>query len=144
MFNFYVQQQSLWHDVNRTLRRPTNYCIYLWRLLRVTSRERVSFMGAWTSSSKISSSKKIVGKFKYCLIYLYCSNLRLATAINFQWFTTVLHIRFVCYYIDFYGFTLILPYMNISSLRFITVENCILVENSKTWMVQDQNSIILK
>ena len=46
---FYVQQSSLWHDVNRTLRRPTIYCIYLWPRLRVTSREGVSFMGVWTS-----------------------------------------------------------------------------------------------
>ena len=45
-------------------RRPINYCMYLWRCLRVTSRERVSFMGVWTSS-KIGSSKEIVGECKY-------------------------------------------------------------------------------
>ena len=50
VFGYFVQQPSLWHDVNRTLRRPVNYCIYLWRRLRVTSRERVSFMGVWTPS----------------------------------------------------------------------------------------------
>ena len=50
VFGYYVQQPSLWHNVSRTLRRPVNYCIFLWRCLRVTSRERVPFMGVWTSS----------------------------------------------------------------------------------------------
>ena len=36
------------HDM--TSCRPINYCIYLWHRLRVTSRERVSFMRVWTSS----------------------------------------------------------------------------------------------
>ena len=73
MFGYYVQQPSLWHDVSRTLRRPINYCIYLWRRLRVQSRERVSFICVWTSSvyeprrSKIGSYKEIVGECKYIL-----------------------------------------------------------------------------
>ena len=50
MFGYYVQQSSPWHHINRTLRRPINYCIYLWCRLRVMSRERVSFMDVWTSS----------------------------------------------------------------------------------------------
>ena len=46
----FIDKPSLRHDVNRTLRRPVISCIYLWHCLRVTSRERVSFMGVWTSS----------------------------------------------------------------------------------------------
>ena len=41
MFYYYIQQPTLWHDVNQTLRRPVNYLIYPWRRLRVTSREQM-------------------------------------------------------------------------------------------------------
>ena len=82
MFGYYVQQPSLWHDVNRTLHRPINYCIYLWRRLRVTSRERGRSWMYEPRRSKIGSSKEIVGECKYMIIpgYLYFCPFFLNTA----------------------------------------------------------------
>ena len=47
VFGYYFQQPSPWHNVNRTLRRTINFCVYLWRRLRVMSRERVSFISGY-------------------------------------------------------------------------------------------------
>ena len=60
--------RSLRLDVDRMLCRPINYCIYLWRRLRVTSCERVSFMEHEPRRSKIRSSKEIVGECKYWIM----------------------------------------------------------------------------
>ena len=65
MFGYYVQQPSLWHDVNRTLRWPINYCIYLWRRLCVTSRDGCRSWVYEHRRSKIGSSENIVGECKY-------------------------------------------------------------------------------
>ena len=37
MFGYYVQQPSLWYDVNRTLVCQINYCIYLYLHLSIIS-----------------------------------------------------------------------------------------------------------
>ena len=72
MFGYYVQQPSLYHDVNRTLRWPINYCIYLRHRLRLLPHERVPIMGVWTSlGSKLGLSKEIVCECQYSGIYKY-------------------------------------------------------------------------
>ena len=61
VFGYYVQQPSLWHDV-KSASQLLHLSIHR---LRVTSRERVSFMRIWTSSVQNSLSKEIVVECKY-------------------------------------------------------------------------------
>ena len=62
LFSYYVQQPSLWHNINRTLHRPINYCIYLWCCLRKNECHSCVYE---PHRSKIGSSKEIVGECKY-------------------------------------------------------------------------------